>query len=483
MPQLSPATRVLALSLGLLALGFARPVMAQEWAGQTALTLELQDDRGKPVEGARIELRFVDVEPMTGPPPVYSNAKGEAQLIRLAEGRWRMDVRRDGFSPMLVVLRLQAGKKPEITAGPIRDAVAPPMKVKFLKSPKAGETPTAIQPGTVVQRAPLPEPEPAPQPVPEQLRSAPPADDAPAQIPPAQAAPPPDTPAPAVPETPTAPRPAAPAPPPMAPPAATPPVTTPEPPPAPPVTTPQPAQPKPEPQPPTSEPAVVEPPSLAEEMPSTEPQTMPEAPEPATAAPETMPPAPATPAIVQSPPPAARNQRGELRAFTDPSCPGCKNGEWAFTLERQAAVATGRDRCPADASAVAAALERMAADAGPAPSGAPVALFSHAAALPAELDSVTAAGSSCQVLAVLLPKDLRYTGYRYEVRDRNDGGGCQAGDECTLGQCRWSGHPALKKTTAGTLVYGVFDNDSTTEPRTALFIVYFEPPKGWGGPR
>lgn len=458
MLELSPAHRALALLLGLLSFGHGLPAAAQEWAGQTALTLELEDGRGKPVEGARVELRFVEVEPMTGPPPAFTNAEGQAQLIRLAEGRWRMDVRREGFSPMLVVLRLQAGKRPEITAGPIRDAVAPPMKVKFLKSPKAGEAPPVVQPPMVVRRAPLPEPEPAPRPVPDQMRTAPPVTEPPPAAPPT--APPVAQPRPTPPE----------AQPPVAPPEPGPtPTPSPEPPSAPAPSAPIPSAPTPG--APAPEP-VAPPPALPPPAPA------PTAPAPSAQAPAA-PAAPPVAAIAEQP---VSFERSEIRAFTDPSCPGCKAGEWALTLERQVAVADGTRRCPPDADALGTALEELALRVGPELGGAPVALLSLAAPIPAALDPYVASGSSCHALAVLLPSELRYSGYRYEVRDRNDGGDCQAGDECRIGQCRWSGHPVSKKTSAGTLVYGVFDNDSTTEPRTALFIVYFQPPKGWRAP-
>lgn len=530
------------LSLVLGALLVAPPAArAQEWAGDTALTFELEDDRGQPVEGATVRLGFVEIEPMEGPPPTLTNSAGEAQVLRLAEGRWRLDVQKEGFSNLLVIVRLEAGKKPTITAGPIRDAVAPPMKIDFKKSPKRGQQPPAIAPPPMIAtRAPLPEPKRAPDALPDRARPpAPPAEpEAPAALkaPAAEAQPEPSqTPIPETVPEPTLPRadqperpepaPASPSARPAEPPAATsespaderPTASAPDEPPVPvvadppaapsqtpvPETVPQPPSPPssapaepaliPQPSPPPSAPEA--PPAPAQPVPSQTPipESVPEpalpradepaAPEPAIdepAAPE--PAADRAPATVPTPaaPPAAAvpevpSGRAELRSFTEASCPGCKTGEWALTFERSAAPASGRG-CPSDLSGLERALRDAAEQAGAVAEPAPLAFAGGA---PSELAAFLDPSSSCQLLAVAVPSEIKYTGYRFAARDANDGGDCQAAEECGIGEARWSGHPNLVRTADATVVWALFDNRSRTLPRQPILIVYLNPPRGW----
>ncbi|MDY7095505.1 MAG: hypothetical protein SX243_21215, partial [Acidobacteriota bacterium] len=182
------------------------------------------------------------------------------------------------------------------------------------------------------------------------------------------------------------------------------------------------------------------------------------------------PPAPPAPAMIPSP------GRSELRSFTEASCPGCKTGEWALTHERN--TAAGGAGCPRNTRDLEQALRDMAEAAGPnlASDPAPLA-FSDT--VPAEIAPYLDPAASCQLLAVSLPPETKYTGYRYAVRDANDGGDCQAGEECSLGEARWSGHPGLIKTDHGTVVWALFENSSRTQARQALFIVYLQPEQGW----
>jgi hypothetical protein len=168
--------------------------------------------------------------------------------------------------------------------------------------------------------------------------------------------------------------------------------------------------------------------------------------------------------------------RSELRSFTEASCPGCKTGEWALTLERNA-VAAGTG-CPRNTRDLEAALREMAEAGGSNLAGDPAPL-AFSGTVPAEIAPYLDPASSCQLMAVSLPPETKYTGYRYAVRDSTNGGDCQAGEECTLGEARWSGHPGLIKTDHGTLVWGLFENSSRTQDRQALFIVYLQPERGW----
>ncbi|MCB1034432.1 MAG: carboxypeptidase regulatory-like domain-containing protein, partial [Acidobacteria bacterium] len=207
----SSLARKLAFSFALLAMTLLpNAARAQSWGGETALGIEVTNKKGKPVEGAEVLLLFVEQEPFAGPDAVVTDLEGFAEGIRLAEGRWRIDVKAPGYASYTVVVRIQPGKKPAITAGPIRDAVAPPLTVRFLKSPKVGQNRAkADRAGDRPRdREPLPPPPPLVQkrPEPPPVVTPPPPKPVPVTPPPVVTPPPAEAPkaAPAQPEAPKA---------------------------------------------------------------------------------------------------------------------------------------------------------------------------------------------------------------------------------------------------------------------------------------
>ena len=86
------------------------------------------------------------------------------------------------------------------------------------------------------------------------------------------------------------------------------------------------------------------------------------------------------------------------------------------------------------------------------------------------------ATGSCQVLAILLPRGVRYLGYRYEAEDNRQSGDCAADADCTIGEAGWRGHPTLERRADGTLVVAVFENRSAQAPRIARLTAYFRTP-------
>ncbi len=65
---------------------------------------------------------------------------------------------------------------------------------------------------------------------------------------------------------------------------------------------------------------------------------------------------------------------------------------------------------------------------------------------------------SCQVIGVLLPKDVRFVGFQYEAADLGARGGCFPDQPCEIGEAQWRGNPVIHRHDHGTLVYGVFEN-------------------------
>ena len=402
------ATIATILLAGLLA---AVAGQAQLWRGPAALEIQAKDQKGGPVGGAEVKLVCRSIDPPDGPPPVTLDAKGHGVVGSLAEGKWHLEVSRDGYMTFLADLDVRRDGKPVVLSTlqlNVPKAVHM-MDVRFSHAKSAPEPIVAAAPAprkTVPQPAPAPalapnppEPAPAPAPAVEEPKPAQ-APAAPAPVPTEPAAPPP-APAPVV----VAPAPAQP------PPAPAPVAPAPAP-----VQTPAPAAPPPAPTPPAASPS---------------PAPLPKAPVAATAAPAPAP-APAAP-----PPPLSVRRR----SFEDRTCFECKPGEASLSVE--AVVSPGAEGC---GTGVRDMIARTASTGLPA---------------------------GCRVLRVALPAGTRYTGYRYEVQEGGDELDCQAGKDCPGGG-RWPLEPVLAKAATGTTIAAAFEGGpAVTRERHAVFTVYY----------
>ena len=248
----------------------------------------------------------------------------------------------------------------------------------------------------------------------------------------------------------------------------------PKPAPAPVAETPEPSAPEME------EPKPEEPPTEESRPPAPAPSAPADLPAPETSAPA---PAPAAPAV---PPGRRLGARSSLRAADRGTCPDCKPGEEAFSIEQVVApgarLASGAVECAegsAERVSRAADLVARAGVTAPTPlvdpsTGAPGANLGAAAAEIAELVVPYSDGTkSCQVLALWLPEGAKFKGYAYEVRDASGTVGCIADQECALGEGAFIGHPRIDRNAGGTLVSAIFDNWSGSEERVAKLTVYF----------
>jgi hypothetical protein len=274
--------------------------------------------------------------------------------------------------------------------------------------------------------------------------------------------------------------------------------------PAPPVS-PPPAEPEPQPEP---EPEVVPVAALVEE---TVVEVLPAEPEVSTAPelveltevveeevpppPPTPAPAPPTtaPATILSAPPALGPG---LISFRDDSCIECKTGEWSVvsTLAVGAAIPGSSGTCPSGLTKAAqqaaellgrsSELEQLSF-AGPAFESS-----ADAALAVAEPDTVAAVqnllapfgGSSCGVVAAVLPRAGRFVGFQYGAADDHGGGRCLPEEECEIGQGRWAGSPEIVRGPKATVVYGIFQNLSSGRERRAELSVFFRPPTAFWRP-
>lgn len=491
---------VLSIALG----AWAASALAQPWRGPIALGLEVTDQEGDPVPGAEVRLEYAEVEPYSGPPPITTDAAGRAEVFGLAEGLWRAQVDKEDYSRYLVVLRLDAKKKRVlITAGPLRDAVAPPLEVEFSKTEARraraprdrdrgdrdrdrdrdeerrgrGDRGERGESGRISEREPA-APEPPPQPT-VRIEPEPAEPQEPRPEPePREPRPEPAQPVPA--ETPAG----SPSeePPTAEPPTTRPPAAVAQP------GEPQPAEPQPvEPQPgiPERQPIRDEPPPEAtapeepEEAPRRPERALPEMGQPALPAPEPAPPGPVEPG---GPPRPA----SQVMSYQDGTCSDCKPGEAATAAVAAAAGRRGGSgACPAGfTSAVEEALELLAENAtaldtyiGPlVVDGQVVAVAEEGARRRAQelLGPYLSGESSCQVLLVVLGPSVKFTGYRYEARQGSRGGDCLAGQDCPIGGAVWPEHPRIERKGGSTIVWSVFENRAEA-PRQAELTVYLDP--------
>lgn len=452
-------------------------VAAQSWQGSLALGVEVQNDQKQPVPGARVVLEFAEVEPYDGPEPATTDASGQAAFYGLAEGLWRVQVEREGYSRYLAVVRLDAQKKKVVvTAGPLRDATAPPLTVDYSKAEARRVAPRVEErrdrdrdrraerrrtPRDEPTEEPRPEaeperrvePEPAPPaPEPEPEARAEPAEPAPAEAEPMPAPQEPTEPAPAEPEPREPPEPEAPR-----------------------------AEPETE---RPSEPESQREPGAYEVAPAPAPEPEPAAPEPAPA-PEMQTPPPEAPPEPEAQPTLPPSP---MRSTANGTCSDCKPGEAAVSARfRAASPAAGSTSCPPDLDdRIREAIEALAAAPTPEADDYVGPLVDEGRVLPwAEPAAVAEAQrllepwvtptSACQVALVVLSPDVKFTGYRYQAADAQAGGDCLAGQECPIGDARWPEHPRIEKTDAGTFVFSTFENRSSGWERRGEMTVYFEP--------
>jgi hypothetical protein len=90
--------------------------------------------------------------------------------------------------------------------------------------------------------------------------------------------------------------------------------------------------------------------------------------------------------------------------------------------------------------------------------------------------------ASCAVVAIVLPADARFVGYRYEAVDGWGGGDCLAGQPCAISGAQWEGHPTIERGER-TVVWSVFANASPERTRRGRLTAYFRPAPEWAAPQ
>ena len=184
-----------------------------------------------------------------------------------------------------------------------------------------------------------------------------------------------------------------------------------------------------------------------------------------------------------------------ISSYRDGSCAECRTGEWAVTAAQTAAA--GGSACPADVIERArAAADDLGASTelelegfiGPAADGSGADALSQteseiSRSFRKQLSPNLGTGSNCQVIAIVLPKPVRFVGFRYEAFDEEGGGDCTPGQSCSISRAQWLGNPIIQRGASATVVWGIFENTAEEKPRLGRLKVYFRAPNAsWQPP-
>jgi Flp pilus assembly protein TadD len=83
---------------GLLMVGLAGEVAAQDWSGSGRVRGKVTGPDGKPIAGANVYYRMAE-NPAAGPPPFVTNKSGSFSFLGLKGGAWMVRIEADGYQP------------------------------------------------------------------------------------------------------------------------------------------------------------------------------------------------------------------------------------------------------------------------------------------------------------------------------------------------------------------------------------------------
>jgi len=192
---------------------------------------------------------------------------------------------------------------------------------------------------------------------------------------------------------------------------------------------------------------------------------------------------------------ASPDDTPNLSSYRDGSCSECRIGEWAVTSTQT--VAAGTVPCPAAATQAARdAAEslgnstqlELSGFVGPGADGSSTEALASvepaiSQAIRQQLAAYLGGTSNCQMVSVVLPKSVRFAGYRYEAFDGAGGGECAPDRDCLQSRAQWLANPVVQRGFNATVVWGIFENTAEDEQRLARLKVYFRPPSAqWKPP-
>lgn len=169
--------RLNAGKIAILLLMTAPAVRAQLWSGPAAVEVRVQEPKGGPLSGARVQLQFTAIDPKDGPPAVETDAHGQANVGGLAEGAWIVEVSHEGFMTYVAQINVHEGDRPTVIMA-TQIKVPGAQRTLDVALARGRRSPTPAKPPVVVET-------PTPPPQPAQTPPAAPVPSAPSIVPPA----------------------------------------------------------------------------------------------------------------------------------------------------------------------------------------------------------------------------------------------------------------------------------------------------------
>ncbi len=110
-----------------MSLALASPLAAQEWRGKARVDGQVKNDKGEPVEGCVVKLRWG--RSGHGGPDEKTDKKGRWAILGLASGPWDLDFEASGYQTRKISVTLQESSRNdtvEIVLDPAPEATAAP---------------------------------------------------------------------------------------------------------------------------------------------------------------------------------------------------------------------------------------------------------------------------------------------------------------------------------------------------------------------
>jgi carboxypeptidase family protein len=150
--------RLNAGKIAILLLMVAPAARAQLWSGPAAVEVRVQDPKGGPVSGARVQLQLTTIDPKDGPPAVETDAHGQANVGGLAEGAWIVEVSHEGFMTYVAQINVHEGDRPTVIMA-TQIKVPGAQRTLEVALARGRRSPSPAKPPVVVE-APAPPPQP-----------------------------------------------------------------------------------------------------------------------------------------------------------------------------------------------------------------------------------------------------------------------------------------------------------------------------------
>ena len=219
--------------------------------------------------------------------------------------------------------------------------------------------------------------------------------------------------------------------------------------------------------------------------------------EPSGAIPEAILTAPPAVAVAALPAPADPGLR--ITSNADGSCADCATAEWTLQVSTAvpAASSDSNGSCdPAILETARPAMRELASSIqlelqgfiGPIGNGSAqeaIRLAENDIAAPFQgpLAAFVGGTSPCQIVGLVLPREVRFSKVTYAASDQQGSGSCTPGQECTIGEAAWLGSARVERGPSSTVVYGLFENRSRERGRRAYMTAYYRPPNARWEPR